>query len=76
MWAVSDTVMTWKDASRAAKGELLFSAGVTLLVAVAAIFSVAFLVLAIMFAPWPIKALSTLMLAAISLMAVGAHMGG
>lgn len=68
--------MAWKDASSAAKGELLFYAGIALIVAVAAIFSVAFFVLATMFAPWPIKALSALMLAAISLMGVGAYMGG
>nr|DAM79842.1 MAG TPA: hypothetical protein [Caudoviricetes sp.] len=68
-------MMTWKDASSATKGELLFYAGVTLIAAAAAIFSVAFFVLAILFAPWPTKALSTLMLAAISLMGVGAYMG-
>nr|DAX45568.1 MAG TPA: hypothetical protein [Caudoviricetes sp.] len=69
-------MMTWKDASSATKGELLLYAGVALIVATAAIFSVAFFVLAIMFAPWPAKALSALMLAAISLMGVGAYMGG
>lgn len=69
-------MMTWKDASSATKGELLFYAGVALIVATAAIFSVAFFVLAILFAPGPVKALSALMLAAISLMGVGAYMGG
>lgn len=69
-------MMTWKDVSSATKGGLLFYAGVALIVATAAISSVAFLVLATMFAPWPVKALSALMLAAISLMGVGAYMGG
>lgn len=67
--------MAWKDASSAEKGEMLFYAGVALIVSAAAIFSVAFFVLAILLAPWPIKALSALMLAAISLMGVGAYMG-
>lgn len=66
--------MAWKDASSAAKGELLFYAGIALIVAAAAIFYVAFFVLAILFAPWPIKALSVIMLAATSLMGVGAYM--
>ena len=66
--------MAWKDMCNSQKGGTLFYAGVVLIVAAATIFSLTFLILAVLLTPWFIKVMAAIIFIATALIAVGAYM--
>ena len=65
--------MKWNDMSTHEKGHTLNAIGVAMAVGLAVITSITVLVIALLFAPWPIKAVAGIVLLSSAFLAGGAY---